>query len=74
MELPFLKNKKNAGGTGMTTVSAERTSDHTSDRALLESIAEELLTAIEKKNIKGLREALQALVLSIRDQDNQDIE
>ncbi len=70
MEIPFLKNKTKLG-TGMATVEIEhRTSDHTSDQALLEDIAGELLTAIEKKNIKGIREALQALVLSLK--DNQD--
>jgi hypothetical protein len=68
MEIPFLKNKQNKLGTGMATVSAS-TSEHTSDQALIDSVADELLEAIEKKDIKALRQALQALVLSIKDHD-----
>lgn len=71
MELPFLKNKNKQGGGSGTAIVEVRTSDSTSDQTLLEHIADELLTAIEKKDIKSLRESLQALVLSIKDKDQE---
>ncbi len=63
-DLPFLKKKINQqGGGGPIEVTA-----HTKDsNTLLEHIADELLTAIEKKDIKSLREALQALIMNITD-------
>lgn len=38
---------------------------------MMDQVAQELLTAIEHKDHKALREALEALVLHICDEDNQ---
>lgn len=70
MQLPFLKDKqKNQGGTGVVTVNH---STEPGPNTLTDHISQELLTAIEKKDVKSLRDALQALVLMINDKDNQD--
>ncbi len=67
MELPFLKNKnKNGSGTGMVSV---RTPDEDSSNSVLNHAAEELMTAIHKKDIKSIREALEAICLMINDKD-----
>lgn len=70
MELPFLK-KKNKYNQGSASTPIERTPDEDSGEALTKHITDELITAIEKKDIKSLREALSALVSQIKDQDNQ---
>jgi hypothetical protein len=68
MEIPFLKNKsKNMGGG---SIEVQRPSDKSNTQTLLEHIADELIEAINKKDIKSFREALKALVLTItEDQD-----
>lgn len=58
MELPFLKNKQNAG-----------VSVGSAGPDLMDSVADELFQAIEKKDIKSFRQALEALVLHIQDED-----
>lgn len=63
MELPFLKNKNDMGGGTAVT----RPADETSDEALTKHITEELMTSISKKDFKGIRQALQALVSIIKD-------
>ncbi len=68
MELPFLKNKQNQGGGG-PDVEKTRESDKTSDEALMESIGQELLDAISRKDIGGIRSALEALVSMIKGQE-----
>ena len=62
MELPFLKNKKNRGGG--TTV--EKTRDSDGNKVLTDSVVDELMSAAERKDIKAFREALRALVLTIK--------
>ena len=47
-----------------------RESDDGQD-GLLDSVAQELFEAIEKKDIKGFRSALEALVLHINDEDKK---
>lgn len=65
MELPWLKNKnKYAGGGGV-----ERDSDESNPNKLIEAVAEELLSAWDRKDRSGFREALRAFVLMIKDQD-----
>lgn len=75
MELPFLKkkNRMNQGGsTGGSEIT--RTPDEAGDEALTKHIVEELMTAISKKDIKTLRDALQAIVMTIRSKDAADQE
>lgn len=59
MELPFLKKKNNLGSVIVEEV---RDSDKSSDDMLLESISQELLDAIHKKDIKSIKEALRAIL------------
>lgn len=70
MELPFLKNKNQDGGGVM----ARTAPDGKSDSDLMDGVAQELLSAIEKKDIRALREALEALVLHIQDEDQEQDE
>ena len=67
-ELPFLKKKNTFNSGGGETVMRE--SDDGQD-GLLDSVAQELFEAIEKKDIKGFRSALEALVLHINDEDKK---
>ncbi len=67
MELPFLKNK-NKGGSGTAMVEV-RLPDEDSSNALISHAAEELMTAIHKKDIKSIREALEAICLMINDKE-----
>jgi hypothetical protein len=70
MEIPFLKNKhkKNDGGGG--PIPTQHVSpDGKSDSALMDDVAQELLSAIEKKDVRALRQSLEALVLHIQDAD-----
>lgn len=67
-ELPFLKNKKNQGIGGPSTVQREP-DDGSSD--LLGMVADELLSAFEKKDKEALIHALRAFVLMIQDEDQE---
>lgn len=69
MEIPFLKNKNKNQGGGVMQVSGP--SDNSSDDALLDSIGQEFLDAISRKDIKALRAALEALITMIQDQDKE---
>lgn len=64
MEIPFLKNKQNNSGGGVIE-------KNVGDDALIDSVAQELMQAIEKKDVKGFRSALEALVLHIQDMDKE---
>lgn len=70
MSLPFLKDKRQDGGGGQTNTIV-RESDNTMSQHLLESVTNELIEAITKNDIKGMRQALQALVLMIQDKDKE---
>lgn len=65
MELPFLKKKNRLPGAGMIKRVGESGSD------LMDHVADELLEAYEKKDLKAFHEALNALCLMIIDQDKQ---
>lgn len=65
-DLPFLKNK-NKKRDGVV-VAAGTSEDSSKD--LLPHIADELLQAIDKKDLKAIRAAVKALVLMIRDERN----
>lgn len=75
MDLPFLKNKhKMAGGGPVATIHAQ-TSDTVADDTIIDAVASEFLEAIEKKDVRALRQALEALVLHIKDMDeSRDME
>ena len=64
--LPFLKNRDDGIGVGETETK-ER--EHDEDFDLLGAVAEDLLAAIEKKDAKLLRSALEALCEHIQDLD-----
>ena len=68
-DLPFLKNKNKAGGGASGPI--ERESDATHPDKLIEMVADELLSAFERKNHAGFMEALRALVLMIQDEDRE---
>jgi hypothetical protein len=67
MELPFLKRKDQ--GAGGPTVIKHRDPDQTTSETLMHSVLEELIEALTKKDIKTIRQSLQALVLMITDKD-----
>ncbi len=69
MQIPFLK-KKNQGGGG-PPIEETRESDQSSNEALLEHIGSEILEAINSRDIKSLRAALEALCHMIREQDEE---
>lgn len=65
-DLPYLaKKNKQAGGGGPIEVLHKSDDSNT----LLEHIADELLSAIEKKDIKLLRDSLQALIMNITQEE-----
>jgi hypothetical protein len=65
MELPFLKRKQKMQGGAVV----EQIGDLTNKKALMEHIADELLNALERKDIKEIRESIKALVLLIKEED-----
>lgn len=73
MELPFLKKKQKFAGGGMA-MQEMREPDEASDDQMLDAVADEFLQAIERKDKRALREALEALVLHIKDQDDKQDE
>lgn len=61
-DLPFLKNK-NKKKDGVPVIGASHTTD------LTEHVTDELMQALDRKDIKAIREALKALVLMTKDED-----
>ena len=57
--LPFLKLKKEVGATGPVE-SITRESDDGEDYDMLESAAEDLISAVHSKNVKAVASALKA--------------
>ena len=75
MELPYLKNKNKDGGGGPTMVKhADTTGDTMSDDELMDHVAQEMIDAIGKKDVKSFRAALHALVNHIQDMDKMQDE
>lgn len=69
MELPFLKNKnKYAGGGGPM----EREPDSSSPDQMIEMVADELMSAMEKKDRAALIDALRAFVTLIQNEDQDE--
>lgn len=72
--LPFLKNRDDAAASGPIET-LERSPDDGSEPDMLDAVFEDLLTAIEKKDKKLGRSALEALVTHIQMADaDQDAE
>lgn len=65
-ELPFLKNKNKGGGCGPVETMRVN-NDGSSDLTM--HVANELMDAIHSKDLKSVRESLEALVLLIKDKD-----
>jgi hypothetical protein len=66
-ELPWLKRKNQQGGT--PAIHETRTPDSgTNNKALAEGTAEELLQALSRKDFKGIRESLKALISLIKEE------
>lgn len=68
--LPFLKNKQE-GGVSMPVDTIEREPDEGSDYDMLDAVAEDLLSAIEKKDKALLKSALSALCDHMQSMDSQ---
>lgn len=72
MSLPFLKDKE--GGAAATSEAVRRSPDDKGDMGLLDACAQDILTAIERKDVGMLKGALEALVEHIQDLDyEQDV-
>lgn len=69
MKLPFLKKRSDQGG-GQPPIEITRPHDDGSSD-LTSQVVDELIEAVDKKDIKSMRQALQALVLMIQDQDKE---
>lgn len=69
--LPFLKNRDDGVGVGPVET-LER--DHDEGFDMLEAVADDLLTAIEKKDKARLKGALEALISHIQDLDYEQDE
>ncbi len=66
--LPFLKNRDDGAGVGPVET-LERKPDEEAEFGTLDAVAEDLLSAIEKKDKKLLRSALESLVSHIQSED-----
>jgi len=66
MELPFLKNKKNQPSGGII-----RDSDRTNDQVILDSLVQELMTSLHKKDIGAIRSALKEIVRMIKQEGKE---
>lgn len=75
--LPFLKNAQDASASAPVE-SVERSPDEGEDYDTLSAVAEDILHAIEKKDVNHLKSALQSLVDHVQsqdmDQDNQTLQ
>lgn len=61
MEIPFLKNKKNQGGS-TPAMEVTREPDTYNPNELSDSVCDELFLALEKKDKQMFKEALRALL------------
>ena len=66
-EIPFLKNKKNQGGS-TPTMEVTRDSDAYNPNELSDSVCDELFSALEKKDKQMFKDALRALMGMINDE------
>lgn len=68
--LPFLKNRDEGGMSGPAEV-VERKPDDDGEYDMLDAIAEDLLSAVEKKDKSLLKSALSALCEHLQSMDSQ---
>ena len=68
--LPFLKHKQEAIAGGPDD-EIMRKPDEEEDYEMLDAIAEDILTAVSKKDVKLLKEALTSLVEHIKEEDKE---
>lgn len=71
MPLPFTKNRDDGVGSSQTPV-IERKPDEPKEFDMLDAVAEDLLAAIEKKDVTLVKEALSALASHISDQNSME--
>lgn len=69
--LPFLKNRDDGVGVGPVPESIERKPDDGADLDMLSAVAEDLFTAIEKKDKKLFKEALEAFCSYVQEMDEE---
>lgn len=69
--LPFLKNRDDGVGVGPVETLKR---DHDEQFDLLSAVAVDLLAAVEKKDKKLLKEALELLCMHIQDMDSEQDE
>jgi len=71
MTLPFMKRKEGSASAPAEPIMRE----HDEEFDMLDAIAEDLIMAVERKDKRMLKEALEALVMHIQEEDEeQDIE
>ncbi|MES2347843.1 MAG: hypothetical protein V4641_09780 [Pseudomonadota bacterium] len=68
--LPFLKNRDDGVGTGPVET-VQRKPDEPKEYDTLDAVAEDLLAAVEKKDLPLIKAALASLCEYVRDQDMQ---
>jgi hypothetical protein len=64
--LPFLDKDKKSMGAGTAQV---RDPDQSNDEMLIEHVGSELMEAINRKDIKAMRDSIHALANMIKEQD-----
>jgi len=69
--LPFLKNKDDASMGSEDEPTKKRKPDNEEEFGMLDAIAEDLLSAFEKKDKGMLKSALEALCEYVREEDEE---
>lgn len=74
--LPFLKDRNEGGASGpVESLRRETDEDKLEDYGMVDAIAEDLLEAIKKGDKRLCKEALEALIEHIKEEDEiQDLE
>ena len=66
MALPFLRTKEGSASSPVETVERKADEEKLDDMDMLQACAEDMIQAIEKKDVSMLKEALSALVSHIQ--------
>lgn len=73
--LPFLKNKEGSASAPVEHVEFGKEEGEPSEYGMLDAVAEDLMAAFEKKDLKMLKSALESFVEHIKSEDqSQDQE
>lgn len=67
--IPFLKNKQEPAISGPVDEIKTRKSDEDAEFDLINVIAEDIMESIDRRNVRGLKECLQALIDHIKYED-----